>query len=238
MSQPSPLLTIAMPAYDEAAAIADVVRGLAASLASPALAYEILVVDDGSRDGTAEACAALAATIPALRVHRHDRHRGLGAAWRSCIAQSRGEWVFVQPADGQVAPGTARRFFDGRGDSDVVIGVRARWPRPLRRRVLTRAFHTVTRLALGLELPEFGACFLFRGPLMRSLRTISGDVGVGIVSEWLYLARQRGAVMRELPVDLLPRAAGRSKSGHAADSAATLIDLMRAAAVHRVLRRG
>ncbi len=97
----------------------------------------------------------------------------------------------------------------------------------------------MTRVALGLSLPEFGACFLFRGPLVRSLRVTAGDVGVAVVSEWLFLARRQGAIMGELPVELLPRAAGTSKSGNPRDAGATLIDLLRAAVIHRVRgRRG
>jgi glycosyltransferase involved in cell wall biosynthesis len=226
-----------MPAFDEEASLERVIRDLVRALDGSGLRYEVLVVDDGSRDRTAAVCERLAREIGSLRLERHDRHRGLGAAWRTCIGASRGEWVFVQPADGQVPPTTARHHFETKGDADVVIGVRQPWQRPLARTVLTRVFHLVTRLALGLDLPDFGACFLFRGALVRSLPTVSGDAGVAIVCEWLFLARRAGAVFAERPVDLLPRVSGRSKSGHVRDSVGTLLDLARAGLIHRALAR-
>ena len=234
-----PTITVAMPAFNEARNVEDVVRGVLASFKETGLTHEVLIVDDGSTDGTADVADRLAAESSAVRVVHHERNRGLGAAWRTCIAASRGEWVFVQPADGQVPPSTARHYYESKGDADVVIGVREQWARPLHRRVLTWGFRLLTRVALGLSLPEFGACFLFRGPLVRSLRVTAGDVGVAVVSEWLFLARRQGAIMGELPVELLPRAAGTSKSGNPRDAGATLIDLLRAAVIHRVRgRRG
>jgi glycosyltransferase involved in cell wall biosynthesis len=226
-----------MPAFDEEAGLERVVRDIVRAFEGSGLHYEVLVVDDGSGDRTAAVCERLAREIGTFRLERHDRHRGLGAAWRTCIGASRGEWVFVQPADGQVPPGTARHHFETRGGADVVIGVRQPWRRPLSRRMLTRVFHLITRLALDLDLPDFGACFLFRGALVRSLPTVSGDAGVAIVSEWLFLARRAGALFAERPVELLPRASGRSKSGHLRDSVATLLDLARAGLVHRALGR-
>lgn len=227
-----------MPAWNEAANVGRVVDAVIASLEGAPISFEVLVVDDGSTDGTAETAELLAEGAPEVRVVRHPRHRGLGAAWRTCIAASRGEWVFVQPADGQVAPAMARHYYGSRGDADVVVGVRERWDRPLHRRLLTWGFRSVTRIALGLELPEFGACFLFRGRLVRSLRVVSGDAGVGVVSEWLFLALREGAVLKSMPVEILPRTDGRSKSGRFGDSAATLVDLVRAGVIHRVFRRG
>ncbi|MBM4433540.1 MAG: glycosyltransferase family 2 protein [Chloroflexi bacterium] len=234
-----PALTVAMPAFDEAGNLERVVRDVLASLRSTDLSTEILIVDDGSTDGTAVIADQLAAELAEVRAVHHGRNRGLGAGWRTCIAESRGDWVFIQPADGQMESSTARRFYDVRGASDIVVGIRTRWQRPLHRRLLTTGFHLVTRLALGVSLPgDYGVCFLFRGDLVRALPVVSGDLGVAVIVEWLFLARQRGARISLEQAEVLPRLSGTSKSGRLGDSLATLMHILRAAVAHRLLRRG
>jgi dolichol-phosphate mannosyltransferase len=233
-----PALTVAMPAFNEAGNLERVVRDVVGTLRDAALPAEVLVVDDGSTDGTGAIADRLEAEMAEVRVVHHERNRGLGAGWRTCIAESRGDWVFIQPADGQMEPSTARRFYERRGGSDVVVGIRSRWERPLHRRALTAGFHLVTRLALGVSMPgDYGVCFLFRGDLVRSLPVVSGDLGVAVIVEWLFLARRRGARISQEPAEVLPRMSGVSKSGRLGDSVATLMHLLRAAIAHRLLRR-
>lgn len=233
-----PALTVAMPAFNEAGNLEQVLGDVLRSLRGGQSSFELLVVDDGSTDGTAQLADRLASEIDEVRVVHHGRNRGLGAGWRTCVAASLGEWVFLQPADGQMEPSTARRFYEVRGDADVVVGIRSRWDRPPHRRLLTAGFHLVTRFVLGVRLPgDYGVCFLFRGDLVRSLPVVSGDLGVAVIAEWLFLALRRGARLSEEPAEVLPRMSGTSKSGHPSDAAATLIHLVRAAVIHRVIRR-
>lgn len=232
-----PALTVAMPAFDEAGNLERVIRDLLRSIRAAGIRFEIVIVDDGSTDDTAEIADRLAAEVPEVRVVHHGRNRGVGAAWRSCLDASRGAWVFFQPADGQLDPSTALAFFEGRGGADVVLGIRDAWSRPAHRRLLTTGFRIAMRLTLGLALPDFGLCFLFRGNLARSFRTVSGDLGVAVVAEWLFLALRDGATLSERPVEVLRRASGSSKTGRLDQALATLVDLIRCAIAYRVLRR-
>lgn len=232
------VLTVAMPAYGEVGNLEHVIGELLSALRPSEVPFEILVVDDGSTDGTAELADRLSAATPEVRVIHHDRNRGIGAGWRTCASASRGDWVFLQPADGQLSPTAALHFYQVRGDADVVVGIRRRWQRPAHRGLLTLGYQLAAWTLLGVRLGgDYGACFLFRGDLIRHFPTAAGDRGTAVLAEWLYLAMRRGVTLVGEPVEILPRRSGISKTGRVDDTIGTLADLVRVAVIHRVLRR-
>ena len=112
-----------MPAYDEAATLGAVVaRVLAVDFPCD---VELVVVDDGSRDSTAEVLAAVA--DPRVRTYRHPVNRGKGAAVRTASEQARGDYVVVCDADLEYRPDELPRLLAPvlRGDAEVVYGTRA-----------------------------------------------------------------------------------------------------------------
>ena len=116
------LLSVLMPAYNEAATIRDVV---AAVLAAP-FRKELVVVDDGSTDGTGAVLQAIAAAEPSVRVLRHERNLGKGAALRTAFAAARGDVWLIQDADREYSPedypALLRPIVDG--NAHVVYGSR------------------------------------------------------------------------------------------------------------------
>ncbi len=108
--------SVVIPAYNEAAAIAQVVS----ELARTAPWHEIIVVDDGSSDRTAD-CARAAGAV----VVRHPYNKGNGAAVKSGIREATGEYVLIIDADGQHPPADALRLVDRLGEYDLVVGARA-----------------------------------------------------------------------------------------------------------------
>ncbi|HEY7791896.1 MAG TPA: glycosyltransferase family 2 protein [Vicinamibacterales bacterium] len=115
MAQPAET-SIVIPAYNEAASIGPLV----AELLGAAPWREILVVDDGSRDGT-----AAAATAAGARVIAHPYNMGNGAAVKSGIREAAGEYVLIVDADGQHRPADAMRLISRLGEYDLVIGARS-----------------------------------------------------------------------------------------------------------------
>jgi glycosyltransferase involved in cell wall biosynthesis len=108
--------SIVIPAFNEAAAIGHVVSALAAS----APWREIIVVDDGSSDGTGDAAAAARA-----RVVRHPYNKGNGASVKSGIRAASGEYLLIIDADGQHPPAEAVRLVSRLGEFDLVVGARS-----------------------------------------------------------------------------------------------------------------
>ena len=97
-------ISAVMPAFNEEGNLEQSVGRMAAALADQARAFEVIVVDDGSQDGTAALLARLKAIHPSLRVVRHPVNRGYGAALRSGFAAARYPWVFLMDADNQFDP--------------------------------------------------------------------------------------------------------------------------------------
>jgi glycosyltransferase involved in cell wall biosynthesis len=115
-------LSVVVPVYNEAATVGRVVR---AALAQP-MVQEVLVVDDGSRDGTHDVLAPLPAADARVRVFRHERNRGKGAALRTGIAQATAPLVLVQDADCEYDPNEYARLLEPLlgGRAEVVYGSR------------------------------------------------------------------------------------------------------------------
>ncbi len=105
------MLSVVMPAYNEAAVIADTVRALAGELDRHGLSYEILVVNDASRDATEAVLIELEASLPHLRHVTNPGPHGYGCAVRHGLAHFRGDAVVVAMADGSDAPGDVVGYF-------------------------------------------------------------------------------------------------------------------------------
>ena len=232
------LLTIAIPAYDEVANLGPAVdeARAAAALVAPGDA-EILVVDDGSRDGTAAVADALASTFPDVRVVRHETNQGFSGAMTTCFREARGDWIFLAPADGQTPMTALVRFFERTGDSDIVVGVRASARRELKRRVLSRGFHLIARSLFSLPEREFSSAFLFRRSLLAAMRFRSRPRSAALLPEILFRARRRGARIFVREIEQRPRWSGRAKGGQLSVALLTLMELLRVASLARIDER-
>ncbi len=113
-----------LPCFDEEDNVAAAVAAAGRAAARVAASYEIVVVDDGSRDRTAAIAAALASTDRHVRLLRHPRNRGYGAAVRSGLAAARMPWLFLTDADLQFDLDELERFVAPARTADLVAGWR------------------------------------------------------------------------------------------------------------------
>ncbi len=225
---------VVVPAFDEEESIGTTVEELEAYLGSTGLAYEILVVDDGSRDGTAEIVRARQKQNAAIRLLSLGRNQGKGAAVRRGVAEARGEVVAFIDADlpyelqnlgnaiALVQSGTAEVAIGGRdlpeSERDVSY--------PPLRAFLGRTFSLIVRALLVPDVPDT-QCGLkaFSANAAKLLFSESRLRGFGFDFEVLFLARKYGFRIERVPVSMSHRHA--SKVRLVADSLRMFGDVIR-----------
>jgi glycosyltransferase involved in cell wall biosynthesis len=153
-------VSIVIPAYNEA----DVIGGVVSALTGAARWHEVIVVDDGSRDGTGAAATSAGAIVVA-----HPYNKGNGAAVKSGIRRATGEFVLILDGDGQHRPEDARRLVSRLGEYDLVIGARSATTQASQaRRVGNAALNQLATYLTGREIPDLTSGF--RGARRECLR--------------------------------------------------------------------
>ena len=153
-------VSVVIPAYNEGPIIADVI----AALADAGPWHEIIVIDDGSSDGTGEHAAKAGATVVT-----HPYNKGNGAAVKSGIRRASGEFVLIIDGDGQHSPGDARRIVARLGDYDLVIGARSTSTQATQaRRFGNDALNRLASYLTEREIPDLTSGF--RGARREHLR--------------------------------------------------------------------
>ena len=209
LSDERPQLSAVVPAYDEAESLPQLVAELRAALESTARTWEIVIVDDGSRDGTGELLAAEAAREPRLRVVRLERNAGQSAALAAGLARARGQVLVTLDADLQNDPADIPALLAALEGADVVSGVRARRHDSWVRLFSSRVANATRRAVLGDSVTDIG-CSLkaYRREALEGL-----PMFVGMHRFLPALCAFRGARVVEVAVSHRPRTRGRSKYG-------------------------
>lgn len=201
-------LTIALPVYNEPETIAELVRDSLAVLERATTGFrEVLIVDDGSAAPAAELARELAAR-PGVRLVTHPRNRGFAAVQRTCYREARGDWVFLLPADGQIAPAVLFDLLPGCAANSLILGVAA--GAAVDRRFFSRLYHRLVRRLFSLPYGDFGACLLVKRELATSVRSTAATPVA--MTELVVEAHRRGAGVAEVAVRKTPRRFGRSKA--------------------------
>jgi glycosyltransferase involved in cell wall biosynthesis len=205
-------ISAVLPAYNEEAALAATVADLRAVLEGLCRPFEIIIVDDGSTDGTGAIADRMAREDPMVRVVHHPRNLGYGAALRSGFGAARQAWVFLMDADGQFEPAELPAFVAAAADADFVVGYRVGRADPLHRTLFARTWAGLMSLLLGVGVRDVDCAFkLMRRSFLAEMPLEAG--GAFLSAEMLARARRMGARIAERPVRHLPRRAGRSTGG-------------------------
>src|SRR3972149_2995924 len=204
-------LSLVSPAYNAAGTIASMIVSARRTARKLTDDYEILVVDDGSRDATASILDELEALVPELRVLRHRDNRGYGAALRTGFDASTKDLVFYTDGDAQFDPRELPRLFELLTSGvDYASGYRLRRAAPLLRVLVGNPYHLFVRAAFGLSLRDIDCDFrLFRRQVLGALELEENDGSMCL--ELLKKLEDSGCRFAQAPVSHYPRVYGRSQ---------------------------
>lgn len=202
-------LSVFFPAFDEAPNIERTVTRALGVLRGLGLdRFEIVVVDDGSRDATPAIAERLSAREPEVRVVHHEHNRGYGAALRSGFDAAQLDWVFFSDGDGQFDLSEITGFLDAADTVDLVVGYRIDRADHVGRKVNTFLWSLLVKLCFRIPVRDIDCAFKLAsrdaldriGPLTSS--------GAMISTELLARARREAIPIVEIGVHHYPRVAG------------------------------
>lgn len=214
MPQPAarrPGLSVFFPAYNDSGTIASLVISALKTARQLTDDFEVIIVNDGSADSTAEIADELVRTYPEVRVVHHQRNRGYGGALRSGFETATRELIFYTDGDAQYDPAEMAalwRAFDA--NVDLVNGYKISRSDPLHRVIIGRVYHHTVKLLFGLRVRDVDCDFrLMRRSIFERVN-LEKNSGV-ICLEMMKKIQDAGFRIAEVPVHHYHRAYGRSQ---------------------------
>jgi len=207
----TPSISVFFPAYNDGGTIASMVISAMLTLRQLTDDYEVIVVNDGSQDYTADILDELARIYPQVRVIHHETNKGYGGALRTGFASATKDLVFYTDGDAQYDARELKLLYPALVEGvDMVNGYKISRADPWYRIVIGRIYHWVAKLSFGLRLRGVACDFrLMRRSIFDRvhLESISGVICV----EMMKKIQDAGFVIAEVPVSHFHRAYGHSQ---------------------------
>lgn len=200
-------MSVVLPAYNEEENVGQAVRSVLEVMQPLTPSYEVIVVDDGSRDRTSEVVEELAESYPQVRLVRHEVNRGYGGALNSGFKAATRDLIFFTSSDNQYDVAEVKKLLPYIESAELVIGYRADRRDPFVRRLFAWGWTTLVNLLFGYVSRDIDCAFkLFRREILSQINITSK--GAMIDTELLVGAKRRGFSIVEVPVSHFPRLAG------------------------------
>jgi glycosyltransferase involved in cell wall biosynthesis len=203
-------LSVFFPAYNDSGTIASMVIRTVQTASKLTPDFEVIVVDDGSADGTADIADELARTYPQVRAVHHPINRDYGAALQTGFRSAKKELIFYTDGDAQYDPTELTLLWERIGDADLVNGYKISRADPVHRIFIGRLYHHIVSLMFGLKLRDVDCDFrLMRRTIFEriNLEKTSGIICV----EMMKKIQDAGFRIVEVPVHHFHRAYGTSQ---------------------------
>ncbi|MGB3306612.1 MAG: glycosyltransferase family 2 protein [Thermomicrobiales bacterium] len=205
-------LSLVLPAYNEEGNIEFVVRRAIEVLPAMVDDFEIIVVNDGSKDATPEIIDRLAAEDSRVRP-LHQQNKGYGGALTTGFEATTGDYVMFMDSDRQFDIADIKLLAPFVASYDIVAGFRMERSDPIHRRINAEVFNIVVRILFGVHMRDLDCAFkIFRGDMIRSLELTSS--GALINAEMQAKLRRQGATLEQVGVPHYPRIAGTATGGN------------------------
>ena len=201
-------ISVIFPAFNEEANIRCTIETAIKVLPKVATRWEVIVVDDGSNDGTALICDQLKTRYPEVKVIHHQQNRGYGAALKSGIMSANYDLVFFSDSDGQFDFNELQQLICWADDFDIIAGYRAKREDPFYRRLNALGWNVLVRLVLGIRIRDIDCAFkLFRRSVFDHIQIRC--VGAMVNTEILAQATRLGMRIHQVKVSHFPRRLGK-----------------------------
>ena len=220
----APSLSLVFPAFNEADNLPALLDSAVSIGDALGLDFEIVVVDDGSRDASARVLSQWRERDWRVRSIHHATNRGYGAALRAGLREARGELVFFSDADLQFDLSEIRWLLEHADRFEIVAGYRAPRRDPWLRRLIAGVWGQLVRQLFDLPVRDIDCAFkVFRRDVLEAIPIES--IGAFVNTEILVRARAAGFAVKQVPVSHRRRRVGRQSGAHPRVIARALLEL-------------
>ncbi len=207
-------LSIVLPAYNESENIVAVLEDAVKSAQTVTEQYEIIVVNDGSKDATGELVEQYALHNPHVRLINNEVNIGYGPTVRKGLDSAKNDWVFFTDADGQFELHEISRLVAFSDSFDFIIGKRSDRKDSFRRKLNAGIFNIAARIFFGIKVKDVDCAFkLMKRTRLHELELLSESAMIN--TEILHRAKVAKMPIKQVPVTHKPRMAGESTGGNA-----------------------
>ena len=228
-------ISVIVTAMNEGGNLEPTVRGILRSIAPLFPLYEVIIVDDGSRDQTPKIADALAAENPHIVVHHNPRNMGLASAYRTGIELARYHYTSWIAGNNLIPPAGFDDIYSRVGEADIVTTYLLIDVRGTTRRNLSTTFTRAMNLLFGTNLRYFTGPCVYRTAAVKRVKAVSH--GTMFVAEVLLRLVLAGETCTRVGIHPLPRTSGATKSFRLKNVAAVLFSVARLFWILRVMRR-
>lgn len=212
-------------AFDEAASLEAVVNETVSVLEELNQPYEVIIIDDGSSDGTGKIADRIASENSNVRTIHHGSNKGLGGTYRTGFTCAKGEFITFFPADGQFPAHIIKEFSYPMKDHDLVLGYLPERNSSLLAKCLSSFERILFSLLFG-PMPKFQGIMMLRRSLLSELELKSRGRGWIVVTELIIRAKRANYRILSRPTQCRPRMSGKSKVNSLSNIWANLVQVV------------
>lgn len=203
--------SVVLPVYNEEGNIERTIASVAAFLPQISNDYEIVAVDDGSTDKSAEILSGLSRRFSFLKVIRHSENEGYGSALRSGFKEAGKDRILLMDSDGQFDISELSKLLPWAEECDIVAGVRKKRRDSFYRCILGAAYRAIINFCFGLSLRDVDCGFkLFKSGFIKALPLSCSSILIH--AEIFLYAKNKSFRVKEIDVEHLPRVFGSQKT--------------------------